>query len=145
MGRLTKAKIDMIVKLRKEGYTQQETAEKTGVHIRTVRKYDVTRTRNGVDNKTAIKNAHQAMRVLIEWILVLVWQLMSEEDLYCPHCLGESVSYDEEADAFLCHQCGYRMTLPYELCENCLSLNTIVYDKIKKRRVCRIYEARQSL
>ena len=40
MGRLTKAKIDAISKLREQGYTQKETAEKVGVHLRTVRKYD---------------------------------------------------------------------------------------------------------
>jgi hypothetical protein len=40
MGRLTKAKIDEISKLRKERYTQKETAERVKVHLRTVRKYD---------------------------------------------------------------------------------------------------------
>jgi len=40
MGRLTKAKIDQIRKLRQEGYTQKETAERVKVHLRTVRKYD---------------------------------------------------------------------------------------------------------
>lgn len=40
MGRLTKSKIDEISKLRKQGYTQKETAEKANVHLRTVRKYD---------------------------------------------------------------------------------------------------------
>lgn len=43
MGRLTKAKIDEIAKLRQEGYTQKETAEKVKVHLRTVRKYDPLR------------------------------------------------------------------------------------------------------
>ena len=43
MGRLTKAKVDEIAKLRKQGYTQKETAEKANVHIRTVRKYDPLR------------------------------------------------------------------------------------------------------
>jgi len=43
MGRLTKAKIDEIAKLRQQGYTQAETAEKVGVHLRTVRKYDPLR------------------------------------------------------------------------------------------------------
>lgn len=43
MGRLTKAKADEIEKLRKEGYTQKEVAEKVGVHLRTVRKYDPLR------------------------------------------------------------------------------------------------------
>ncbi len=40
MGRLAKAKIDEIEKLRKEGYTQKEVAEKVRVHPRTIRKYD---------------------------------------------------------------------------------------------------------
>ena len=43
MGRLTKTKIDAIIKLRKQGYTQKETAEKLKVHLRTVRKYDPLR------------------------------------------------------------------------------------------------------
>jgi len=40
MGRLTKGKVDEICKLREEGYTQRETAERVKVHLRTVRKYD---------------------------------------------------------------------------------------------------------
>jgi len=40
MGRLAKAKTDEIVKLRQQGFTQRETAEKVKVHLRTVRKYD---------------------------------------------------------------------------------------------------------
>lgn len=43
MGRLTKSKIDEIRKLREQGYTQKETAEKVKVHLRTVRKYDPLR------------------------------------------------------------------------------------------------------
>lgn len=43
MGRLTKAKIDKITKLRDEGYTQKEVAEKVDVDIKTVRKYDPQR------------------------------------------------------------------------------------------------------
>ncbi len=45
MGRLTKARIDEIARLRGENYTQKEIAEKLGVHIRTVRKYDPLRER----------------------------------------------------------------------------------------------------
>ena len=48
MGRLTKAKIDEIARLRKQGYTQKETAEKLNVHIRTVRKYDPLREKKPV-------------------------------------------------------------------------------------------------
>jgi len=43
MGGLTKAKIDEIARLRGQNYTQKETAEKVGVHLRTVRKYDPLR------------------------------------------------------------------------------------------------------
>ena len=43
MGRLTKAKIDEIARLRGQNYTQKETVEKVGVHLRTVRKYDPLR------------------------------------------------------------------------------------------------------
>jgi len=48
MGRLTKKKIDEIAKLRQEGYTQKETAEKMKVHLRTVRKYDPLREQKSV-------------------------------------------------------------------------------------------------
>jgi len=43
MGRLTKSKKDEIMKLREQGYTQKETAERVKVHLRTVRKYDPLR------------------------------------------------------------------------------------------------------
>jgi ribosomal protein S27E/DNA-binding CsgD family transcriptional regulator len=144
MGRLTNAKIDQIAKMRKEGYTQQEAAEKTGVHIRTVRKYDVTRTRNGIDNKSAIKNALQAIRILMDWLRVLIYPLLSEDNLSCPSCLSEAMAFDDEAETFLCHQCGYRMALPDDFCEHCLSLNTVVFDRELKSRICQKCGARQS-
>ncbi len=40
MGRLAKTKVDEIAKLREDGYTQKEIAERLHVHPRTVRKYD---------------------------------------------------------------------------------------------------------
>ena len=43
MGRLSKAKIDKIVKLREDGYIQKEVAQKVAVDIKTVRKYDPLR------------------------------------------------------------------------------------------------------
>jgi len=43
MGRLRKDIVDKIIKLRKQGYTQAETAEKAGVNLKTVRKYDPLR------------------------------------------------------------------------------------------------------
>jgi DNA-binding CsgD family transcriptional regulator len=145
MGRLTKAKIDQIAKLRKEGYTQQETAQKTGVHVRTVRKYDVTRTRKGLDNKTTIRNAQQAILVLVDWLWVFIYPLLSEENLCCPRCLGESLSFDDTAGTFICQQCGHRMILPEKVCENCLSLNTISFDQEVKSQVCQKCGAKQPL
>jgi DNA-binding CsgD family transcriptional regulator len=144
MGRLTKAKIDQIAKLRKEGYTQQETAQKTGVHVRTIRKYDVTRSQKELDNKTTIRNAQQAILVIMDWLWVFINPLFLEEGLQCPCCLAESMSYDAEAETFLCRQCGHKMILPWYVCENCLSLNTISFDRVIKKRVCRICGARQS-
>jgi hypothetical protein len=147
MGRLTKAKIDQIAILRKEGYTQQEVAQKIGVHVRTVRKYDVTSTQNGLDNKIASRNAQQAILVIMEWLSVLLYPLFlnGKEDLYCPCCLAESMSYDSEAETFLCRQCGHKMILPRDVCENCLSLNTSSFDQVIKRRVCLKCGVKQSL
>ena len=43
MGRLRKSVVDRIVRFRNQGYTQAETAEKTGVHLKTVQKHDPLR------------------------------------------------------------------------------------------------------
>jgi hypothetical protein len=43
VGRLQKSVVDKIAKLRKEGYTQAETAKKVGVHLKSVQKYDPLR------------------------------------------------------------------------------------------------------
>lgn len=59
MGRLGKAKTDEITKLRQEGYTQKETAEKTGVHLRTVRKYDPLRVQKPIESTTERVNGFQ--------------------------------------------------------------------------------------
>jgi len=40
MGRLRKAKTDQFIRLRSKRYTQNETAEKVDVNLKTVRKYD---------------------------------------------------------------------------------------------------------
>jgi len=71
MGRLTKAKTDEIGKLRKEGYTQKETAEKVGVHIRTVRKYDPLRDqeKDGVTSE-ALNETREALKELVARYLV---------------------------------------------------------------------------
>lgn len=61
MGRLTKAKIDQIAKLRQQGYTQREAAEKVKVHLRTVRKYDPLREQRPVKpTREQIKEIEEA-------------------------------------------------------------------------------------
>jgi len=66
MGRLTKAKIDEVVKLRQQGYTQTETAEKVKVHLRTVRKYDPLREQRPVRaTPEQVKETEEACRELV--------------------------------------------------------------------------------
>jgi len=64
MGRLTKTKIDQISKLRQEGYTQKETAEKVGVHLRTVRKYDSLREKPVRPSREQAKELDEAISKL---------------------------------------------------------------------------------
>ncbi len=64
MGRLTKAKIDQIRKLRKDGYTQKETAEKVDVCLRTVRKYDPIREKPE-PTRERVKDLEQVISELI--------------------------------------------------------------------------------
>jgi len=64
MGRITKAKIDQIASLRKEGYTQGETADKVGVNLRTVRKYDPLRQQKKME-KISIGEIEEALTMLL--------------------------------------------------------------------------------
>ena len=65
MGRLTKAKIDEIAKLRQQGYTQKETGEKVEVHLRTVRKYDPLREQRPVGpDRERVKEIEEACNKL---------------------------------------------------------------------------------
>lgn len=65
MGRLTKSKIDEIAKLREQGYTQKETAEKAGVHLRTVHKYDPLREKPVGPTAEQVKEIEQACDELV--------------------------------------------------------------------------------
>jgi len=66
MGRLTKKKIDEIAKLRQEGYTQKETAQKAKVHLRTVRKYDPLREQKPARmTPEQVKEIEEACRELV--------------------------------------------------------------------------------
>lgn len=65
MGRLLKQKIDQIRKLREEGYTQKETAEKVGVHLRTARKYDPIRQKGTRPTREQIEELGEALGELV--------------------------------------------------------------------------------
>ena len=66
MGRLTKTKVDEIVKLRKQNYTQKEAAEKLGIHVRTVRKYDPLREqKSGSSTTEQVKELEEDLRELV--------------------------------------------------------------------------------
>ena len=66
MGRLTKAKIDEIARLRQEGYTQKEIVQKAKVHLRTVRKYDPLREQRPVRaTPEQVKETEEACRELV--------------------------------------------------------------------------------
>jgi transcriptional regulator with XRE-family HTH domain len=64
MGKLTKAKIDEITRLRQQGYTQREVAEKAKVHLRTVRKYDPLRTQKPRLTPEQLKKTEESCRKL---------------------------------------------------------------------------------
>jgi lipase chaperone LimK len=64
MGKLTKTKIDEIARLRQEGYTQKEIAQKAKVHLRTVRKYDPLRTQKPRITPEQVKETEESCRKL---------------------------------------------------------------------------------
>lgn len=127
MGRLTKKKLDAIQKSRVQGYTQKETAERVGVDIKTVKKYDPLRRERQevslerrVERLETICNSlaaelswltkefdlfHGAMdRILDEQGTHLEDYLDDVEESFCPKCGGDMM-YDKSH--FRCHQCGF--------------------------------------
>lgn len=114
MGRLRKSVVDRIIRLRKQGYTQLETAEKTGVHLKTVQKHDPLRksretpTMPSAGGKS-FKDLESDLNALEEWIESLRWTLhfKMEVDLLCPKCL-EGV-LDGAYGTFVCQKCGHEM------------------------------------
>ncbi len=90
MGRLLKKKADQIANLRKQGYTQKEVAEKLGVHVRTVRKYDPTRV--AVKHRPTDNDATESIRgvipVILDWLDILAFLLLSygKDKHACTRC-----------------------------------------------------------
>lgn len=114
MGRLRKSVVDRIIRLRKQGYTQAETAEKTGVHLKTVQKHDPLRQ----SKKTltippakggSFKDLESDLKTLGDWVESLRWTLhyKMEVDLLCPKCMEGVV--EDTGSGFVCQKCGYKM------------------------------------
>jgi predicted transcriptional regulator len=121
VGRLRKAKIDQIAKLRSEGYTQAETAEKIGVCLKTVRKYDPESISGSAKEWQELKTLPQRVRKLEEVAKSLSLLALSNQIeriakdekywLWCPKC-DSPVEVEELKDKktkksyYGCHECG---------------------------------------
>lgn len=119
MGRLTKAKIDLIVKYRKAGYTQGETAEKTGVHLKTVQKYDPLKRPGPAERAGSVKaspeqDLESRLRDLGDWIGIFQIALVdTNTDLKCPRCFHSRLGLDHDDDnLYVCKKCGYKLRSP---------------------------------
>ena len=95
MGRLRKAKIDEIVRLRSEGYTQKETAEKAEVNLKTVRKYDPLKQPKylTIPLEEKVRCLEHLIHRLTGYIFSLGVEIEMEEDLLpdCPHCENQDL------------------------------------------------------
>lgn len=114
MGRLRKSVVDRIVRLRNQRFTQAETAEKTGVHLKTVQKYDPLRKSKKVEvvplaPGTPIEELKSDINTLGDWVEALRLSLedKAKADLLCPKCLEGRV--EDTGGVFVCRRCGYEM------------------------------------
>ena len=132
MGRLYKAKVDKIQELSKQGYLQREIAEKLGVHVKTVRKYDPTnRSISSGSNPTgsvpeSIRNVIALMLDYIEFIEINL-QLDKVRNGYCPRCSKKQFEFDAIKFIYQCGNCGYILLQSSDICRNCFAENS--YDE----------------
>ena len=134
MGRLSKAKIDQIHKLRRKGYLQKEVAEKVGVNVKTVKTYDPLRG----TSRSGAKPTHELgryksptsllsdIRSLADWVSLLFLYTIDPDHVPCPRCLFSTQLSPEEKsgtvemnvlenDDYECPECGYILTSPPKL------------------------------
>jgi len=115
MGRLRKAKVDEIVRLRSEGYTQKETAEKAKVNLKTVRKYDPLK-----ESKQCITPLEEKVRCLEHLVHYLVGMTTGRDEAppLCPHCENQDLLWAEgqqsearrtvpDIHTWACPKCGF--------------------------------------
>ena len=119
MGKLRKTIVDMIVRLRKKGYTQAETAEKAGVNLKTVRKYDPLRQSDKTPITKVVKgpsaeDLEHYIKCLGDWVDSLATTVQHDlgAKLMCPKCGDGSLVSNETGDKFFCDKCRYEMPLP---------------------------------
>ena len=118
MGRLTKKNIDQIAKLRSEGYTQNEVAEKVGVCLKTVRKYDPGSVSGSAKEWRELQGLPERVNKLeqiAKTLSALAWSYKLEKcfkyPAWCPNCENQ-VSAEEARDKktkktyYCCPQCG---------------------------------------
>jgi len=145
MGRLAKAQTDEIAKLRKEGYTQKEIAERLHVHPRTVRKYDPLRQERSeersVENRLSV--LEEAIRVCWDYIDLIyvavlrsaIGECLEKETYLCPRCNGKLI-YDEDKVTYICKKCGHKFSILSDWCYNCLSTAESVWSDEIDDQVC---------
>lgn len=148
MGRLAKAKIDEIAKLREEGYTQKEIAERLHLHPRTVRKYDPSheikqrgQRLSTEDRLAALEEAVRNSWDLIELLHCVMLRSdelghMLEKTTYpCPRCNGKLRYVDQEA-TYVCSNCGHKFPPSLYWCYHCLSQQEMEYVEATGELVC---------
>jgi len=88
LGRLRKAKIDEIIRLRNDGYTQQETAERARVNLKTVRKYDPLK-----QPKHVAPPLEERVRCLEHFTHYIIGIAVDRAEYPppCPHCLNQDM------------------------------------------------------
>jgi len=141
MGRLYKAKVNSIQGLLKQGYLQKEVAEKLGVSVRTVRKYDPSsRSRTSLGSCTA--GIPELVRNVIVWMLDYMQFLEDTLELdkirngRCPRCGEKQFEFDAIKFVYRCGNCGYSMALPSYICRNCFAQNNFDQEDPYKCREC---------
>jgi hypothetical protein len=132
MGRLTKSKIDQIVKLRGQDYTQKETAERVNVHLRTVRKYDPLRQSRSSEQHSVedrLRTLEEALRASWDWNHLLYDAMIRSpvlrKDLWektyeCPRCDGK-LKYNDDEALYVCRDCGHKLYQSLNWCYHCIS------------------------
>ena len=148
MGRLVKVKRDEIAKLRKQGYTQKETAEKVKVHLRTVRKYDPlheSRPSGQLSVEDRLATLEEALRTCWDYIHLLKCAMsrfeplrdkLEKETYPCPRC-GGKLKFDDEEVTYICHDCKLKMFPSDDLCYHCFSQGEMDFVEAIGDFVCR--------